>query len=323
MLASVLLVGWGWTVEDYLEAVTEIERLGYHACYIGDDLFAHQADADVGTFEPWTMLPAMAMRTSSLRLGSLVSPVGRRHPALFAKITTTADLLSGGRIIVGMGAGNTPEQQRSAGLPHGPAAQRVAALAEEMEVLRSYWTQPRTNHSGAHYKITDGICEPKPTDPAGPEILLGVQGDRMVELAARYADRVNILSANNERIRRVVATVRSGAERHGRDPERIVMSRLATVILTDHPVDSPEARREAIEQRAIEIGMHPPTLVHEVDHWIHSYVGPVSGVARWAHESTKGLGLGEIIISIDTIDTVDYAHTITGLRAFAKAAQLV
>ena len=319
MLASVLLVGWGWSTADYLDAVEEIEQLGFHACYIGDDLFAHQADVDVGTFEPWTMLPAMAMRTSSLRLGSLVSPVGRRHPGLFAKITATADLISDGRMIVGMGAGNAPAQQRSLAAPFATPAERVAMLAEELEVLRSYWTEDRTNFTGEWYTITGGICEPKPARAGGPEILLGVQGARMIELASKYADRVNVPSAQTRRISEVADAVRTRADAHGRVGDDIIMSRLATVILTDRAADSPDASSAAIEARAAEIGMDPATLRHEVDEWIHSYVGPVDGVADWVRESTDDVGLDELVVSIDTIDTVGYDRTMAGLRSFAAA----
>lgn len=265
------------------------------------------------------MLPAMSVLTSSLRLGSLVSPAGRRHPGLFAKMTATADLISDGRMIVGMGASNAPEQQRSLGLPFAAPAERVAMLAEELQVLRSYWTEDRTSFAGETYTITDGICEPKPSRAGGPEILLGVQGARMIELASQYADRVNVLSAPTRRITEVVEQVRSKADAHGRAGADIIMSRLATVILTDGAVDSPDARSAAVEARAVKIGMDPATLRHEVDEWIHSYVGPVDGVADWVRQSTDDVGLDELVISIDTIDTVDYDHTMAGLRSFAAA----
>ena len=319
MLPSVLLVGWGWTVAEYLDAVEEIESLGFHACYIGDDIFAHQADIDIGTFEPWTMLPAMAMRTSRLRLGSLVSPAGRRHPGLFAKITSTADLLSGGRMIVGMGAGNAPEQQRSLGIESLGAGQRVAMLGEELEILRSLWTQTRTDFSGDYYSISGGVCEPKPARAGGPEILLAAERPKMLSLAARYADRVNVLSRDDDRTAEIARRVRRAADAAGRRGDSLVVSRMCTVLLTDDPVGTGVQRRAAIERRARGIGMDPEVLVHELDHWIHSFVGPVGGLRRWAHDSIEALGLDEMIICIDTIDTVDYEHTMAGLRLFSSA----
>ena len=319
MLPSVLLVGWGWTVADYLDAAEEIESLGFHACYIGDDIFAHQANIDVGTFEPWTMLPAMAMRTTSLRLGSLVSPVGRRHPGLFAKITSTADLLSGGRIIVGMGAGNASEQQQSLGIDFLSAGERVAMLGEELEILRSLWTQKRTDFSGDHYSISGGVCEPKPSRPGGPEILLAAERPKMLSLAARYADRVNVLARGNDRAAEITRGVRRAADAVGRCGDSLVISRMCTVLLTDEAVDTDTERRAAIERRAREIGMDPGVLHHELDNWIHSYVGPVGGLRRWARDSIEQLGLDEMIICIDTIDTVDYEHTMAGLRLFSSA----
>ncbi|MCY3618627.1 MAG: LLM class flavin-dependent oxidoreductase [Acidimicrobiaceae bacterium] len=319
MLPSVLLVGWGWTVAEYLDAAAEIESLGFHACYIGDDIFAHQANIDVGTFEPWTMLPAMAMRTRHLRLGSLVSPVGRRHPGLFAKITSTADLLSGGRMIVGMGAGNAPEQQRSLGVEFPSARERVAMLGEELEILRSLWTQTRTDFEGDHYSISGGVCEPKPPRPGGAEILLAAEKPKMVALAARFADRVNVLARGNSRTAEIARTTRRAADALGRRGDDLVISRMCTVLLTDDPIGTVDERYAAIDRRANQIGMEPSVLRHELDHWIHSYVGPLDGLRQWAHDSTDALGIDEMIICIDTIDTVDYQHTMAGLRLFSSA----
>ncbi len=318
MLPSVLLVGWGWTAAEYLDATAEIESLGFHACYIGDDIFAHQANIGVGTFEPWTMLPAMATRTRHLRLGSLVSPVGRRHPGLFAKITTTADLLSGGRLIVGMGAGNAPEQQRSLGVEFPSARERVAMLGEELEILRSLWTRTRTDFEGDHYSISGGVCEPKPTRPGGPEILLAAERPKMVALAARYADRVNVLSRGNSRAAEIAGHIRRAADALGRRGGDLVISRMCTILLTNDPVSTVDERYAAIDRRAHEIGMDPSVLRHELDRWIHSYVGPPEGLRQWAHDSTDALGLDEMIICIDTIDTVDYQHTMAGLRLFSS-----
>ena len=185
-----------------------IAHHAFHASCIDDDIIAHQANIDVGTFEPWTMLPALAMRTTRLRLGSLVSPAGRRHPGLFAKITSTADLLSDVRIIVGMGASNAPEQQRSLGIDFSYAGERVAMLGEELEILRSLWTRPRTEFSGDHYSISGGVCEPKPVRPRGPQILLAAERPKMLSLAVRYADRVNVLVRGNERVATIVWSIR-------------------------------------------------------------------------------------------------------------------
>ena len=103
------------------------------------------------------------------------------------------------------------------------------------------------------------------------------------------------------------------------DGSAIVTSRLATIVLTEDSVDTPEARQAAVEARASEIGMDPATLVREVDEWIYSYVGPVAQLAGWVNESTTDVGIDELVISMDTIDTVDYATTMNGLRTFAAA----
>ncbi|HIF92922.1 MAG: LLM class flavin-dependent oxidoreductase [Myxococcales bacterium] len=317
MYASVLLVGWGWTSEQYQKGWQEVEELGYHACYIGDDLFAHQADADVGTFEPWTMLGAMAATTSRMKIGSMVSPAGRRHPGLFAKITSTADQLSNGRLIVGMGAGNAPEQQKSLNQPFRKPLERVAMLSEELDILKSMWTEGRTDYVGEHYAIKGGICEPKPISNPHPEILLGVLGRAMIKVAGRHADRVNCLTADQDRVKIICEDIKKEALTNGRDPSAILFSRLATILFTDEVVTDTN-RRGIIEARARKIGKDPEILRQEIEDHLVSYVGHPDRCAEWVRRSTSDIGINEIVICIDTVDTSSYEHTMAGLRTFAR-----
>ena len=136
------MVGWGWSWDEMVRGWQEVEELGYDACYLGDDLFPHYGDPDQSTaqsrvevYDPWTVLPVMAATTDRMRIGPLVTPCGRRHPALFAKITTMVDIISNGRLTVSMGAGNAPDQTRACGQPFLKPTERVAMLEEEVRIL--------------------------------------------------------------------------------------------------------------------------------------------------------------------------------------------
>ena len=114
-----------WTYEQLRAGWQEIEALGFDACYMGDDLFPHHfdddpanAEAQVEVYDPWTVMAVMAETTERMRIGSLVSPAGRRHPVLFAKMTSIVDVISNGRLSVGLGSGNAPDQAHALGEPY-------------------------------------------------------------------------------------------------------------------------------------------------------------------------------------------------------------
>lgn len=118
--------------------------MGYDACHEGDDKFVHHKehgesppdDAAESVFEPWTILVVMAATINSMRIGSLVSPVGRFHPPLFTSMTTTVDFISGGRLSLGMGEGNSPDQFRMTDISIGKAWERTDML-EELEIIKT------------------------------------------------------------------------------------------------------------------------------------------------------------------------------------------
>ncbi len=313
---STLLVGWGWTWEQLRAGAEEIEDLGFDAIYIGDDLFPHP-DVDTTVFDPWTVLPALAVATSQVRLGSLVSPVGRRHPGLFAKMTSGVDEISGGRLIVGMGAGNMPEQQASLHQSFGGPVERTAMLREELLILRSMWTRPRTTLHGTWYQVTDAICEPGGSANHRPEILVAAKSSKhLAPLAGELADRVNLLGNDDARVHGLVTSIRDHAHAFGRNPADMLFGRLASVVLTDRPVTS-EDRLEAIDARARLIGTSPAELRHEHEWWVLGAVGTPEQVADELIRRTIDLGINELVICMDTIGTISYGRTMQQLRRFA------
>lgn len=312
MDVSVLLVAWDWTFDEMRSGWIEIEELGFDACYVGDDLFPHP-DESTGVFEPWTVIPVMGATTSRMKVGSLVSPVGRRHPGVFAKITSTADAIAPGRVIVGVGAGNAPPQQASLHQPFLTPGERVTMLREELTILRSMWTAPRTTYSGEFYRVTDAINEPKPAHP--PEVLIGAKGLRhMPRLAAEFADRVNLLGNDDARAEMIVEAVAEHGRRIERDTSGILFGRLATVVFADDG----QAAESVYERLARDLGYPVEEIEEEHRNWVLSVIGTPSTCVDTIRRRTADIGIGEIVVCIDTFATIGYERTMQGLRTFAS-----
>lgn len=312
-----MLVGWGWTAEQLRDGWMAVEELGFDACYVGDDLFPHP-NVDAAVFDPWTTLPAMAVTTSRMRIGSLVSPVGRRHPALLAKMATGVDCLSGGRLIVGRGLGNTPEQQATVGQPYPKPSVRAEILAEELEIAERLWTQDRVEFQGRHYELNGAVNQPKPVSQPHPEVMVAFMSRRpSAAVAARFAQRVNILGADDERFTDTLDGLAGFCHDEGRSLEEIKVSRCASVVLTeDQPVDAGEALRD----RARAIGASPQEMEEEHRDWVVSYVGRADGCASALKAQTYDLGCSEVVLCIDTIGQNAFDSTLSGLREFAAGS---
>jgi probable F420-dependent oxidoreductase len=141
-------------------------------------------------FDGWELLAAMAVATSHVRIGLLVTGVTYRNPALLAKIATTVDHLSDGRLEFGIGAAwaaNEHEMYGISGLDH-----RVGLFSEGLQVIRSLWTQERTDFDGRYYKMSNAVANPKPVQKPYPPIWVGAGGPAMLKLTARHADVWNV-----------------------------------------------------------------------------------------------------------------------------------
>ncbi|MGW6277506.1 LLM class flavin-dependent oxidoreductase [Kribbella sp. NPDC055071] len=215
-------------------------------------------------YEGWTLLTALAAQTTRLRLGLLVTSNRIRPPAVLGKIASTVDVISGGRLIMGLGAGGTYQPAGLSGIPGpNPAIAEYAAygltlvdpgegvdrLRETIEILRRMWTQDVFDFHGRYYRLEQNRNEPKPIQV--PPLLIGGWGNRMMRLIAEYADIWNIagLPHNDfdvltDRIRRLDAE----CARIGRDPSTISRS-LQQIVSYDDP-----AATRAIVGRAVDLG---------------------------------------------------------------------
>ena len=198
-----------------------------------------------GSLDAWGTLNALAALTTTLRLGTLVSPASFRHPSILAKLVVTADHVSGGRIDVGLGAGWHEREHEAYGFPFAVTKTRVDVLEEQLQVLLGTWGGESFSFREEHYVLADLDAQPKPVQRPHPPLLMGgVAGPRSAALAARYADEYNTPFPSLEDARERRAKIEEACERAGRDPIRF-SAMIGTVIGADPDDLADRARRVA------------------------------------------------------------------------------
>ncbi len=204
-----------------LDRALVCERLGYDSFWLFDHLYAPGLPS-VPSLEGWTLATALLARTTRLRVGHLVTCNNFRHPALLGKMATTADVVSGGRVELGLGSGSVEREHREAGLPWGSARERGERLGEALEIITRMFASERTTFEGRHYTVRDLPNLPGPVQRPRPPIHLGGVGPRWtLPLVARYADVWNVPTYALGRIGEASRALDAECERIGRDPATI------------------------------------------------------------------------------------------------------
>ncbi len=208
---------WAKAVE-----VTQLaERLGYDSVWLYDHVHNVPRPAHEAVFECWTTIAAISQVTSRVRLGQMVGCNLYRQPSLVAKITSTVDVISGGRLEWGIGAGWYENECRDYGFDFPPPRERIGRLRECVEIVRSMWTQPETTYHGKYYGTHRANCDPKPVQQPHPPIWIGGGGEELtLRVVARLADCSNFGGGPDEwRHKREV--LKAHCADVGRDEEEI------------------------------------------------------------------------------------------------------
>lgn len=243
---------------DLLALARRVDELGFSDVFVPDH-WAYEKqgggglDRERDSWEAMAILGAIAASTCRVRLGSLVLCNLFRHPASTAQATTTIDHVSAGRAILGIGSGWTRAEFEMMGAEFPDVKPRLRRLEESIRVIRSLWTQDRTDFEGEFYRLQDAFVSPKPLQKPNPPILLGGSGKGLLRIAARHADIVNVISdtgragtvlpaevakVTEEAFVEKLAFVRDEARAAGRDPSQIVLGSTAFIC---NFTDSPEA----------------------------------------------------------------------------------
>jgi probable F420-dependent oxidoreductase len=199
------------------------EEAGFDSVWVEDHLlFRHQGQAAQGVWEGWTLLAAIAAVTSRVELGPLVSCASFRHPALLAKMAATVDEISGGRLILGLGAGWHEPEYRAFGFPFD---RRVSRFEEALRIVRGLLRDGRIDFAGRYYEVRDCELAPRGPRPGGPPILIGSTGERMLDLLARHGDAWNAYFTHTrnrpEHLAPLQARVDAACRAAGRDPATV------------------------------------------------------------------------------------------------------
>jgi len=192
-------------------------------------LFDHFApiagDLDGPCFEGWTLLAAFAAQTSRIRLGLMVTGNTYRHPAVLANIAATLDVISNGRLDLGIGAGWNEYEHSSMGIPLYPPGQRIRRLGEACEIIKRLFTQHLTDFDGRYYQLKDARCEPKPIQKPYPPFVIGGGGEQLtLRVTAQYADIWNFGGGSIETFAHKVKVLHDHCAAIGRDPAEIELS---------------------------------------------------------------------------------------------------
>jgi F420-dependent oxidoreductase-like protein len=222
--------------EETRAAAEEFDRLGYHSVWFNDHLYGIPMPP-IPIMEAWVALSAVAAVTKRVQLGTLVTPVGFRNPALLAKMAATLDQISGGRVIMGLGAGWFEQEFSGYGFEFPSLRARLQQLDEAAQLMRRMWSEPQVTFEGRHFTTRDVYCEPKPL--RRPPIMIGGGGEKvLLRLAAKHADIWNNLAVNQEQLGRKVEVLRVHCREIGRNPQEVRISQQTMVVIGSDDADA-------------------------------------------------------------------------------------
>lgn len=282
---GVYLPQLGFTYEQMLNRTRRCEELGVDSLWLYDHLYGPGVP-DYPSLEAWTLATALLSNTDRIRIGHMVLCNQFRHPAVLAKMATTLDRISAGRLQLGLGSGSIEDEHNRVGLPWESFRERSERLGETLEIVTQAFADERIDFSGRHFTVTNFPVKPGPVQQPRPPIVVGGVGEKYtLPLVARYADVWNVPTYALGELQRKVSVLRAICEDIGRDPSSIVLSVEAVMALAPDDASLPEVRRLA-EKRfgAPAFGLSEAGLI-----------GTPAAVVDRLHE-LQGLGFGQIVL---------------------------
>jgi F420-dependent oxidoreductase-like protein len=262
----------GLTYDEILALALAAEAAGLEAFFRSDHYGSFAGPADGPTTDAWATLAGLARETSTIRLGSLVSPVTFRIPGSFAKVVATVDEMSGGRVEVGMGAGWNEDEHRELGIPFPPLSERYDRLEEALAIVHGLWTEPDGwSYEGSHWQVRGAHLRPRPTfsGTRHPHLILGGDGGpRLARLVATWADEFNRQSATPDRLREAYARIDAACAAAGREPETVVRSAMVGVLVAETEAELTDRVREQIAMLGGDGEDAQAWLADRTDRWI-------------------------------------------------------
>lgn len=240
----------GVTWDEWVGLARACEELGYEGLFRSDHYLSFYRPSEVGALDAWATIAALGAVTRRIRLGSMVSPVTFRHPAMLAKSVVTADHASGGRVELGMGAGWFEREHTSFGFPFPPVRERIDMLEEQIEIVHRLWggDGAEVTFEGTHYRLDACPALPRGVQDPHPWLIVGGgAGPRSAAIAARWADEYDVVYVDPAGAKERMDRISAACEAIGRDPASVRRSLLSKTIVG---ADEREVRRRAAELMA-------------------------------------------------------------------------
>jgi len=291
----------GVAEDELFEAVAAMavagERSGFDSIWVMDHFYQLPmlGTPDANMLESYSLLAALAARTSTARLGTLVTGVTYRNPAILAKQVTALDVISKGRAVLGIGAAWYDVEHASLGVEFPPVGERMDRLEEALQICRAMFRDERPTFEGRYYTVKDAINQPAPLQPGGPPILIGGQGEkRTLKLAAQYADAVNLTSDRAEIPHKIDVLAKHCADA-GRDPSGINKTWLASAIVGSTAAEAEALRDSMLAARGLDWASLDDALRAGLTARI--LIGTPETVADEVQSIVSGSGLDGIILN--------------------------
>ena len=233
------------TFDTLVQRVQLVERLGFTDVWFMDHFYPPGLP-QLPSFDGWTLVAALAPLTERVRLGHMVTANAFRHPALLAKMASGVDVISHGRVNLGIGSGSVGLEHEQLGIPFPRAAQRSQQLAEAVEIIKTMFTQEVTSFEGAFYHLRDVPNLPQPVQHPHPPIVIGGGGEKFtLPIVARWADVWNCPTYAVTALERKIDLLRRLCDEAGRDFSTLALSEQAVLTLVPSGADLDAAKEEA------------------------------------------------------------------------------
>jgi F420-dependent oxidoreductase-like protein len=234
-------------VDSLNNLVTKAESSGFDSFWVMDHFHQIQfvGKPEESMLEGWTVISVLAGITTKIRLGTLVTGVIYRYPSVLAKVAATLDVMSKGRLFMGIGAAWNEQESLAYGVSYPSNQERMLRLEETIQIIRKMWTEePSASFNGKYYQIRNAYCNPKPIQKPSPPILVGGSGERKtLKIVAKYADACNLFGSI-ETVRKKLNILKEHCKSVGRDYDSILKTKLGAIVVDD----SKEMAKSRVQQ---------------------------------------------------------------------------
>lgn len=216
------------------DAAQMCDELGYHSVWFYDHILG-MGGVDLDIYESWTLMSALSSLTSRVKLGTMVLCNSFRHPPLLAKMGSTLDVISEGRLDFALGAGWFEQEYLAYGYPFPDTKTRIEQLSEAVQIIKKMWTEDKTTFNGIHYSTDNAYCNPKPVQKPHPPVTVGGAGENMLlRLVAEHADCWNCPATHALEFDNKLQALEKHCDQVGRDINDITVSQQTVCVIAEN-----------------------------------------------------------------------------------------